>query len=135
MRNTILSNCFSMIVSITALLTGCDDKGNSQDLIAGSYTLEVTAKHHSWPVRELSVFLAVDKQQFPGYDSSAYRWKTITDSSGIAAFNRLFPGDYYLYARGYDSTWGDTVIGYMPLRITAETQPDNTIEADLYVSE
>lgn len=116
------------------LATGCE-KDNQTGSISGSISLEVVAKHHSWGVGGLSVFLKDNVTQFPGYDTSLYRWRMTTDPSGHTSFDSLFPGDYYVYAIGYDSIWGDSVIGYMPVSINSQQLDENTMNIELYVSE
>ncbi|MFM7217545.1 MAG: hypothetical protein ACKO1U_05965 [Bacteroidota bacterium] len=81
------------------------------------------------------MYLAKDAISFPGYDTSAYSQTSITDEGGKVVFNRLFPGDYYLYSFGFDSIWGDSVVGYMPVRLLSSNLNNNTQNVALYVSE
>ncbi|MFM8432458.1 MAG: hypothetical protein ACKOA1_06660 [Bacteroidota bacterium] len=117
------------------IAAGCNKDKESFQQVSGSLRMNVYAKHHSWGVEGLSVYLEDNALQFPGYDTTAYTWKEKTDSLGFTSFNELFPGDYYLYATGYDSIWGDSVIGYMPVSISNQNTIKSTLNIEMYVSE
>ena len=59
---------------------------------------------------------------------------TQTTQNGRCEFNNLYPGNYYIYASGYDPVVNTNVIGYAAVPITAGL-PNNTLEVTLYVSE
>lgn len=132
-------NTLKAIPLVVALMyhsfISCKKDESGTNTISGSIKLEITAKHHTWGVGGLSVFLKENTTLFPGYDTSLYTRRTTTDSLGKSEFNSLFPGDFYVYAIGYDSIWGDSVIGYMPVTIKNQTLVDNTMNIELYVSE
>lgn len=113
----------------------CNKQDEQKVIVSGTLNIEVTTRHHGWNVPGLSVYLASDALEFPGYDTTQYEWSYTGDSEGKTEFKNLFPGDYYLYSIGYDSIWGDSVIGYMPVRLSATGLVGNTKNVELYVSE
>ena len=120
------------------LFTSCKKNESSQnaygqDVIHGNITLTINAMHHSWPVSNIGVHLVKDATSFPGIDTTKYQIHTITDLTGNAFFQNLFPGNYYVYASGFDSNFGTNVTGYSP--ITVNSSSDNQSEFTLYVSE
>lgn len=117
-----------MRVRLTAFLipvlfissSGC--KKESPDSIAGDLRLEITALHHSWAVPDVPVYIKKNAVVFPGEDTSLYESGLTTDEAGKAVFESLHPGDYFVFIKGYDSIWGDTVIGKKSLRIVSDSQ-------------
>lgn len=108
---------------------------NSSRPIEGSITLKVNVKHHSWGVGPLDVYLKKDVTEWPGTDISKYDFHVTTNQNGNCEFNQLFPGDYFLYATGYDPIFRDSVLGYIPVEINEINIVNLTREVTLYVSE
>ena len=71
----------------------------------------------------------------PGKDSSVYDYKGMSDRYGKFIFDKLYPGNYFVYASGYDAIWGDNVTGYLPITLNQENIVDNFAELTLPVSE
>lgn len=59
---------------------------------------------------------------FPGEDTSIYEYSAVTDNNGHVFFEQLHPGDYYVYAKGYDLIWADTVIGKKNFRLVTSSR-------------
>jgi hypothetical protein len=108
---------------------------SGQVIVQGKITLKVQAKHHWWGVSYLPVYLKKNVTTWPGTDSTKYELKTVTDSDGNCEFDHLFPGNYYLYAHGFDSYFGMNVIGYHSIELNSSTAPDNELDFTLIVSE
>lgn len=113
----------------------CKKEQGAGTSITGEVKLDVTVHHHSWGVPYLPVFLKKNTDQFPGYDTARYEIKGICDNVGTITFTGLHPGDYFLFARGFDMIWGDTVLGYKSVSLTSANLTDNTFITDLAVSE
>jgi len=119
-----------------ALAMGCSKKSDEVvPIVKGSISLEVKALHHTWEVGGIMVYLERGATEFPGQDSSIYDFKGQADGYGTFTFENLYPGNYYLYASGYDSQWGDHVFGYMPVVLDSNTVNENKSSVTLYVSE
>jgi hypothetical protein len=97
-------------------LSSCEkDKSKDSDIISGAYSIEAHVVHHNWDVSGIMIYLEKDAETFPGRDSSVYDYKGQADGYGKFTFEKLHPGKYYLYASGYDETWGSNVIAEIPV--------------------
>ena len=109
--------------------------GNGQVIVQGKITLKIQAKHHWWGVPYLPVYLKKGVDAWPGPDSSLYDLHLTADNNGFCSFEHLLPGNYYVYAHGYDAVFGAVVTGYTPVVLNATTAPGNYKEVILNVSE
>ncbi len=91
--------------------------------------------HHSWNVPNIPVYLKKNTIQYPGPDSSLYELHTIADSDGKAVFDQLYPGKYYLFAKGYDYYFGADVIGSVAVNLSNPTSNGEAVKVTLMVSE
>jgi hypothetical protein len=126
------------VICIILLLFSCkkhstDEAGN--EIIKGSVNLYVTAKHHTWAVPGLTVYMKRNATEFPGMDTTLYEWRIITDASGMILIRELFYGKYFLYAAGYDSLFGANVHGYLPIDLNSSTAQNNEAYYDMAVNE
>jgi len=125
-----------LLVFLSLVFFSCEKgESNSPRSIEGSITLKVYVKHHSWGVGPLDVYLKKSVFEWPGSDTSKYDFHTTTNQNGNCEFKQLFPGNYYLYAIGYDPIFRDSVIGYIPVKINETNIENLTREVTLYVSE
>lgn len=108
---------------------------SGQTVVQGTISLKIQAKHHWWGVPYLPVYLKKNSTSWPGMDSTKYEFKTTADYEGNCEFSHLFPGNYYIYAHGYDQVFGMDVIGYTPVQLNASTAPGNQCNVVLNVSE
>ena len=108
---------------------------NGQVVVQGNLTIKVHAMHHALAVPDLPVYLKRNAITWPGPDSSKYEFKTVTDHTGTCEFNRLFPGNYFVYAHGIDVAVGAYVIGYHGVVLNSSTAPGNAFGMTLLVSE
>ena len=126
----------TLLILGIALTAGCSKKGDEVlPVVKGSISLDVKVLHHTWEVSGIMVYLERGATEFPGMDSSLYDLRGQADGYGSMTFNNLYPGNYYVYASGYDSQWGDHVFGYMSLVLDSGTVNDNKSSVTLYVSE
>jgi hypothetical protein len=129
---------FAVLLFVLILASCRKDGETNQDgnpVVKGSINLFITAKHHSWNVPGLDIYLKKDATEFPGTDTSLYPWHTKADASGMVLFKELFIGKYYIYATGYDSAFGAPVTGHMPIELNSFTVTDNEANFDLQVTE
>ncbi len=125
-----------LLLFLLMVQTGCRKDPVNPDgkvIVEGTIRLQVTAMHHSWGVPGIRLYLKKGATEFPGYDPTLYEFSTQADNEGTGAFEKLYPGKYFLFAKGWDYYWGDTVIGYTPVVLTDPTRLDNSMT--LYVSE
>lgn len=100
------------------ILSSCTkDSSTTGGKVKGTISLEAHAVHHSRDVSNIAIYLERNTTEFPGYDSTVYDLKGITDGNGKFTFTELFPGNYYVYASGFDSEFGANVRGYMPVAL------------------
>ena len=86
-------------------------------------------------VSGIMIYLKKNATDFPGKDSTIYEYKGMADSYGKFTFENLYPGNYYVYASGFDVLWASNVIGYLPISLNENTVIDNYAELILPVSE
>ena len=139
---TVRKNLYAVILLIfaTACIVSCEKDNsikneNGQVIIQGKITLKIRVMHHQLLVPNLPVYLKKNATSWPGTDSTKYELKTMTDIDGYCQFDHLFPGNYYLYAHGYDVNVGKDVIGYHAIELNSTTAPDNLLNFTLSVSE
>ena len=101
----------SLLIFSLLLYVGCKKESPIQT-IGGSIHLNVLVKHHNRSLNAIPVYLKADTNFFPGREPALYDLKSQTDASGNANFSKLFPGNYYVYAYGWDpgvldSVWGN----------------------------
>ncbi len=125
-----------LLLLLTAgLLHSCKKEDDKEKIIYGTLSLQVKVMHHTWGVPNIPVYLKKNAIQYPGPDSSVYELSTIADSDGIAVFEKLYPGKYYLMAKGYDYYFGAGVIGSIALNLSNPVSPSEPVQVTLMVSE
>ncbi len=123
---------FSLLLIFSACKKDIPQNGS---VISGPISLEVHATHHSIDVPAITIYLKKDATAFPGNDSSIYNYKGVADGYGIYTFTKLFPGNYYVYASGYDSLWHSYVRGNVPITLNDSTLNNNEASISVEVSE
>jgi len=127
-----------MIAILTMLvmtINGCKKNSDTPQIIEGTISLDVQVMHHSWNVPNIPLYLKKNATEFPGYDTSIYELMTYADSDGKALFEKLYPGKYYLFAKGYDYYFGADVIGSTAVSLTNPASPNEPVHITLMVSE
>ena len=109
--------------------------GPKSTSVEGKVILKVHVVHHTWDISYSDVYLKYNTTTFPGADSTLYDLKQTTDGYGEISFTKLYPGNYYLYTKGFDATFGATVIGYKQVTISPENLVNNEMSVSLFVNE
>ena len=91
--------------------------------------------HHFWTVGGCKVYIKGNTTEYPGPVPSAYDSFTVADPGGTFIFSNLSTGPYYLFGKGYDPTWGDTVKGSLFLNLNARPGAHVELDTILNVSE
>ena len=120
---------------LMVLFFSCAKPGSEEVILTTQITLQGTVMHHFWTVGSCKVYIKGNTTIYPGPQPSAYDSFTVADPGGTFIFSNLSPGYYYLFGKGYDPAWGDTVNGALFLNLQAH--PGTHIELDtiLNVSE
>lgn len=128
---------YTFLLLCTALFfSACEkDNGGSVGTAKGKIVMTVDVRHHQWGVPGIPVYLKYNASEFPGTNTSLYNRSAVTSQNGSVQFNELSLGNYYLYARGYDPAWGDTVCGQHLAVVDAASAGGNMVDVVLYVSE
>lgn len=113
---------------LTSLLscTRKDNKGTAGK--GGAATLRIVPSHHNvyTNIINAKVFIKYNTQDVPsGYDDSISC--SAISSMPTAIFTGLRSGQYYLYAKGYDTSISQNVQGGMPYTIVDETTIDVSV--------
>lgn len=98
-------------------------------------TLVVEVMHHQWTIPNIPVYLKKGATEFPGQDISVYDLTLTTNQAGNVQFKDLLYGNYYLFVKGWDPVFMDTVIGYKPVVISDSSASGGIIDDRIYVSE
>ena len=133
-----MNSILKLFLLAAVLLVSCgkDDTSNGPGpILTGKNKLVVSVIHHTYAVAGVSVFLKNNATEFPGFDSTMYEWQATSDPSGIAVFENLFEGNYFLYAKGFDPFVGLEVIGAAPAVLNSSTLTNNEIYVTLSVTE
>jgi len=124
-----------LLLLVAGLLSSCKKQDDKEKIIYGTLSLQVKVMHHTWGVPNIPVYLKKNTILYPGPDSSLYELSTIADSDGNAVFEKLYPGKYYLMAKGYDYYFGAGVIGSIALNLSNPESPEEPLQVTLMVSE
>jgi hypothetical protein len=114
---------FSLLVSALISFQACN-RGEDDPIIpiagkGGNATLRVTPMHHVTYIDSCKVYIKYNATEAPvSFDDSA--WCTAVGGKPIASFSQLKTGNYYLVARGWDTTIMEAVKGGVPYVITEE---------------
>jgi hypothetical protein len=127
------------IISILLLLfilvnTSCK-KDDANGVVKGNKNIIVTVWHHERILSGIKLYLKYNATEFPGNDSTLYDWSATSDLSGVAQFNDLFNGNYFLYGKGIDTGIGLEVIGGAVVNLNDSTTVNNEIYVRLMVTE
>ena len=130
----------TLTLCVALAFLSCNKKQNETTpenniVVKGSISLYITAMHHTWTVSNISIFMKKNATLWPGTDTTLYGWRAVTDASGTVLIRDLFPGKYYLYAKGFDSTFGANVIGYIPVDLNSSSVENNEAYYTIPVSE
>jgi len=126
---------FIFVLPLLFVLSCKKDDTKTPRIIEGSISLEVHASHHSIDVPGIIIYLKKNATSFPGNDSSVYDYKGMADGYGHYTFTKLFPGNYYVHASGYDSLWHSYVRGNIPILLDETTLSNNEMYVNVEVSE
>jgi len=91
--------------------------------------------HHERILQGIPVYLKFNATEFPGHDTTLYDWNKTSDISGVAVFDEMFEGNYFLYGKGIDTGIGLEVMGASALVVNDSTTVNNEIYVTLLVTE
>lgn len=80
-----------------------------------------TVNHHEWEVPGMKVYIKKNSTEFPGFNGSDYDDSTMAISNerfkAPFVFRYLEPGQYYLMAKGFDTTFNMPAKGAIAVSI------------------
>lgn len=123
------------MISFVLMISACKKEETNGKIIYGTYSVNIEVVHHSWHVPNIPVYLKRNASTFPGPDTSLYEISTIADSDGKASFDKLYPGQYYLFAKGYDYYFGAEVQGASPLNLSNPNAANEPINVTILTGE
>lgn len=137
MRSALFSRLFILSAAILVIATGCtklkDHKSSTVTTITpeptvsptsagkgGDATLQVTPIHDDILVDSCMVYIRYNSLVISadGSDYNDSTWAEIIDGQPVARFYYLKPGNYYIYAKGWDIIRSEKVQGGLPYTIT-----------------
>jgi hypothetical protein len=123
-----------LVAAIFAVSCGKDDE-NGSGVVKGTNKLIVSVVHHTYSIPGIEVYLKYNATEFPGTDTTKYEWMDLSDNSGIAEFENLFEGNYFIYAKGLDQQIGLFVAGASQVVLNSSSITNNEAYVTLYVTE
>lgn len=100
-------------------------------------TIWFTVKHHEWRVAYIQTYLkqrsdTMSLPYFYSHQLSTFDTSQTADNEAQGIYPNLLSGTYYLYAKGFDPLWGDTVSGGKTIEIP---NYDSLMQITIAVSE
>ena len=130
---------YLLLFAVSMMFSSCEKKeelnSQGQIVVKGTNMLKVSVMHHTLPLKGINVYLKFNATEFPGTDTSLYEWSSVSNNSGIAVFESLFEGNYFLYAKGLDTNIGQEVMGASGAALNSSTLTNNEAYVTLYVTE
>lgn len=107
-----------LILSLAIFIVSCKKNGTG-----GSATIKGTVAHHDNIISGATVYIKYGAKEFPGDNPAAYDASYAT-TDGAYEIKGLLPGDYYLYAVGFDNSISQIVRGGVPVKIKRRDKKD-----------
>ncbi|MEZ5018392.1 MAG: hypothetical protein R2800_15130 [Flavipsychrobacter sp.] len=121
-----LVNIAVVLLVTTSMFACCRPDETEVGGKGGNATLKVTPQHHGKDIPNSKVMIKYNTQELPSaYDEEV----STTNENGkpVATFTSLKKGNYYIYAKGYDSSIGQDVVGGIPYTVTVENTQNITV--------
>jgi len=118
---------------LSVLLLSCTKKEG--ETFTPDFKLQIQAMHHTWPAGGIKMYLKYNQQTFPGTNPRLYDDSATADPNGFVIFDSLYYGDYFVYAYGYDNTFGSMVTGNGLMKLTKLNVSGGEMDTVLMVSE
>lgn len=115
----------SMII-LSLAFSSCHKEG-----LGGNASITGTVYHHTVAIPNCIVYIKFDATEFPGENPGLYNASVQADSKGEYIFQKVYKGDYYLYAVGNDETIKEVVRG----GVHVKTKRNKMITQDIPVTE
>ncbi len=109
-----------LLLSFLLFFTACKKKTKAG--FGGNANLKITGQHHGQVIDSLTVFVLFNSNEVPANGQYDYQIKATTygTNNSYALVNGLKPGDYYIYAEGWDPSISNAVKGGIPFTIDSE---------------
>jgi len=128
-----MKELFQILFVLCFLQISCAKKEG--ETFTPDFKLQIQAMHHSWPVGGIKMYLKYNQQTFPGNNTRLYDDSATADPNGFVIFDQLYYGNYFVYAYGYDQTFGSMVTGNGLMKLTQVNVSGGEMDTVLMVSE
>ena len=125
----------SLFLWVVLISSSCKKETPTGELIKGKNKIIVTVMHHERILQGIPVYVKFNATEFPGHDTTMYDWNKTSDLSGVAFFEDMFDGNYFIYGKGIDTGIGVEVMGAAALAVYDSTTVNNEIYVTLMVTE
>jgi hypothetical protein len=110
----------SVVFGIVIFFSNCEKQSSAG--LGGNATLSIQGQHHGSKIDSLVVYIKFNSSDAPSDDT--YDLNQQVNTSGLARFDGLKAGKYYLFAKGYDPSISKEVKGGIPFQIKDEKAYD-----------
>lgn len=91
--------------------------GCKKNQLGGKSNIKGKVMHHSTAIPNARVYIKFNATEFPGKDISAYDTYIDADHNGNFLVDKIYRGNYYFYAVGYDDAINQAVTGGIALKV------------------
>ncbi len=107
---------FTLSAVIILAIFGCQKKHDNPSVALSSLTGDVL--HHNIEIQSGIVYLKKDAVEFPGHSPNQYDDSLrFLNPPSVFSFENITAGNYYLYCKGYDYYFQDSVFGGIPVHV------------------
>jgi len=120
----------TILILLLLIAASCKKNGTG-----GKTDITAFTAHHLKPIYGPTVYVKFNATELPQNPTDNYDLKVTAESNeNHVHILSLLPGNYYLFATGYDSSFRKQVRGGIPLKITRKDK-DKEVNVDIAVSE
>jgi len=126
----IYTTLFISLLTLGATFSSCKKNGTG-----GKASLHIQIAHHSVPINGATLYIKFGAQDMPSNPITDYDLKLLaSQTDSHIQVENLRPGDYYLYAVGFDPAVNQTLEGGIPVKIKWKERKEN-IDVNLAITE
>ncbi|HWY11389.1 MAG TPA: hypothetical protein VN026_08695 [Bacteroidia bacterium] len=91
--------------------------GCKKNQLGGYSDIKGKVTHHGVAIPFSRVYIKYNATDFPGADITVYNTYIDADQNGNFEIKKIYHGQYYFYAVGYDNSISSTVTGGVALKV------------------
>ena len=130
-----------LFVAASMVLMSASCERDPETVPDGNVRLLISVNHHGYPIANATVFRKDDTIGFPGYDTTLYDARYVTDAEGNLVITGLGNGSrtMTLFAKGFDPAWDSLTVtpvsGYQFVNISTAVGESKDFTVTIPVSE